>query len=130
MADSKQPFNKLLVFVAAAVVLGAMFWLRSGKRATEEGLGTITALDVAGRHATIEVSDPSTGVTREYEGEVPADCRIKIDDKDVGFGDLKVGDYVRVRAKLERRAKTPGGKKRPYMVAEQVVVLRDKSKAP
>ena len=130
MADSKQPVNKALLVVAGVIVLGAMIWLRSGKRATEEGVGTITALDVASRHATIEVSDPSTGKTREYEGDLPANCAIKIDDKDMAIGDLKVGDYVRVRARLERRAKTPGGKKKPYMVAEQVVVLRDKPKGP
>ncbi|MFH1747115.1 MAG: hypothetical protein ABIG44_08735 [Planctomycetota bacterium] len=58
--------------------------------------GTITALDVSSRTATLEFVHPKSGRTITLEGSVPLDCDIRIDDRPADLADLRVGEEASV----------------------------------
>ncbi len=112
---------------AALIAITVLGWLRTGASATEFGSGTITAIDTAGRLASIEVVIPSTGATRQLTGSVPEHCVIEINGKTATLNDLRVGERVSVAAKIERNATGPDGKRKARFTVEQVRVERNVS---
>ena len=116
--------RQYLIAGAALIVVVVLAWLRSGSAATEFGSGTITAIDTAGRLASIEVVIPSTGATRELTGSVPENCVIEIDGKTAQLHDLRVGEHVSVVARIERNAAGPDGKRKTRFLVEHVRVER------
>lgn len=87
------------------------------------GRGTIRSLDVATRQASVEVIVPATGLTRELQGDISTDCAIEIDGKPASLGDLRVGDSVEVRARIDR-SRGPDGKRKVRFTAEHVRCTR------
>jgi hypothetical protein len=109
----------LVVVLAASVVL----YLRYATPIVEMGGGTIRSLDLASRRATLEVILPATGATRQLEGEVPVGCKIEINGKPANLEDLRVGDTVQVRARIDR-SRDPDGHRRAKFTAEHVRCTR------
>ena len=130
MAGSKVTARQAVIVGVCAIAIALLAWVRFSATSVEEGDGTIWEIDYAGREATIEVVNPSTGKTLVYQGVIPSECVITINNKQAAFADLLKGDKVHVRASLERRAVTPGGKKKPHWTAQQVLVTREASTAP
>lgn len=103
------------MLAAVAVVL----YVRNTTSIVEMGRGTIRTLDVATRQASVEVIVPATGVTRELHGEVASDCAIEIDGKPATLADLRVGDAVEVRARIDR-TRGADGKRHVRFTAEHI----------
>lgn len=130
MANTRVTARQAVFVGIIAIAVAALAWVRFSATSVEEGDGTIWNIDYKAREATIEVVNPSTGKTLVYQGVIPAECQIAINNKQAAFTDLLKGDKVHVRASLERRAATPGGKKKPHWTAQQVLVTRETSTAP
>src|ERR1043166_2675800 len=107
MAGSKVTARQAVIVGVCAFAIALLAWVRFSATSVEEGDGTIWEIDYAGREATIEVVNPSTGKTLVYQGVIPSECVITINNKQAAFADLLKGDKVHVRASLERRAVTP-----------------------
>ncbi|HVP10911.1 MAG TPA: hypothetical protein VMV94_06930 [Phycisphaerae bacterium] len=119
--------SRMWIIVVVVIVLAVFIGLRSlAGPPSHEGQGTITAIDLTARRATVEAIDPANGNRRDYIGTVAPDCAITIDDKPAKLEDLKVGDLVRVRVHSDRKAEKINGK-RP-MVAEMIKVTRKEGK--
>ena len=123
MATQPASKNRILIVVVIVIGAGALVGIRSlAGPPGHEGQGTITAIDLANRRATVEAIDPANGIKRDYVGSVPKDCPISINGKPAQFEDLKEGDLARVRVHSDRKAEKINGK-RP-MVAEFIEVTR------
>ena len=114
-----------IALLALVVIAGAaLAWIRSSASASEVADGTITAIDLATRRASIEIIIPATGATRELSGTIPGSCRIEIDGRPATLADARVGDRVEVRARIQRSARGPDGKRQTRFTAEDVRVTR------
>ena len=130
MDKPKRTARNMAVGGVVIIAVSLLVWVRLSASSVEEGTGSIIALDLAERRASLEVVNPSTGKTRQYDGSIPPECEIMINGKAATLADLRVGDSVRVRASLERRSKNPGGKVKPYMTAQHVFVTRETDSGP
>jgi len=115
--------RNIAVFVVLALVASVILYVRFAMPVVEMGGGTIRSLDLASRRATVEVILPSTGNTRQLEGEVPVECKIEINGKPAGLEDLRVGDAVQVRARIDR-SRGPDGKRHVKFTAEHIRCTR------
>ncbi len=116
--------TKIGLIVIGVAVVALLIWQQLAGPVAQEGDGTITFLDAAARKAALEVVDPANGATREYRGDIPAECVITINGKPARLEELKVGDRVHVNVRLDRKVRTAGDKKRPLIIADKVEVTR------
>jgi hypothetical protein len=115
--------SRVWIIAVIVIVIAVLAGLRSMAVApSHEGQGTITALDLAARRATVEAVDPANGRKRDYVGTVPQECPITINGKPAKLEDLRVGDLARVSVRSDRKAEKINGK-RP-MIANWIKVTR------
>jgi hypothetical protein len=97
--DMKTRLIIAVVAIVVVIVVGSEY-RRQQKDSVRQIEGTITAIDVAARQASVEFVHPKSGQRFQLAGDVPADCEIRIDDKPATLADLKVGDVVQVKGTM------------------------------
>lgn len=86
---------------AAALIAGGLHYLHGKLRPQVRTVeGTIVQLDPAARRAAIEIRHPRTGKSILIHGDVPADCDIRIDDREATLADLTLGERARVQGTI------------------------------
>ncbi len=101
------------------VGIAVLIYVRNTTPVVEMGNGTIRSLDPVKRQASVEVILPATGTTRELQGDIAPDCAIEIDGKPAALADLRVGDSVQVRARIDR-SRGSDGKRHVRFTAEHI----------
>lgn len=124
VASKKVSPTKIALIVVGIAVVVLLVWQQFAGPVTQEGDGTITAIDAAAGEASMEITDPANGKTREYKGRISPACVITINGKPAKVEDLCVGDRVHVRVTIDRTVRPEADKKRPLIVAERVEVTR------
>ena len=105
MANENQNTTRIVIAVVGIVVIGGL-WLalkshRPSRDAVKVNKATVTAIDVAGRRATVEFIHSKSGQLISMDGDLPDDDKIRIDGKPATIRDVRVGDKV----VLERKDK-------------------------
>ncbi|MCG3138666.1 MAG: hypothetical protein HJJLKODD_02534 [Phycisphaerae bacterium] len=114
--EPSRRFKLVAGFVGLVIVLGLAVWyvqqqmVRAGKVT-----GTIKAIDITLRQATLEFTHPKNGTRQILSGEAAPDCVILIDNQPAEFSDLRVGDVAQVEGNIHMG---------PKLIATRVQVQR------
>jgi hypothetical protein len=130
MSSNTVSSRKAVIAIGALVILAVIVVPRFMPVAPYEGQGRITSIDPAERTISVEVVDPTNGVTRELSGIVPADCAITINGAPAAFADLRVDDIIQGRARIEQADRGPDGERKQRLAAERIDVTRSEGGAP
>jgi hypothetical protein len=84
--------------VAAVVAISLALQGATGTAHTVEGI--VSHIDLSTRTAAIELIQKKTGLPIEVSSQVPPNCDIRIDGRPADLADLRVGQRVRVHARL------------------------------
>jgi hypothetical protein len=86
----------IIAIVGLIVVVGLWRAISSGKPSgvVKTVPGTVTAIDVANRQATVEIKNSKTGEAFSMTGPLPDDSKIRVDGKPATARDVQVGDKV------------------------------------
>lgn len=90
-----------LMWLGIAVAIGVALWLVL-KPDIRSVKGTVVHVDTVARKATLEIKDPRGGNAFEITGTIPPECPITIDGAPAAIGDVRVGDFARVKGELKR----------------------------
>jgi len=112
-----------MAFVIIVLVLGATVVLpRFRGPARQTAQGTITQVDPAAKHVSLEYIEPANGATREVSGEVSATCKITVNGAAATLAQLQKGDTVWAQGLVERHKES--GKRTTHIVVEEIRVTR------
>ncbi len=90
-----------IIGVVLVLVIGSK--MRSSDKPKEREIeGTITAVNVSLRTASVEFVHPKTGQTMTISSEIPPDCDIQIDGKPAQLEDVRVGESARVVGTMQK----------------------------
>jgi hypothetical protein len=117
--------RKWVLAVVLIVGLAAFEFLRSSsRRFVHEASGTVVAVDSAARTAKLEMIDPANGATRQFDGAIPETCKITVNGTPATLADLRVGDAVQVRVRIERRGSRSDRDRTTLTTAEAIDIKR------
>ena len=114
----------LAVVLVVAGVAAIEFLRTSSRRFVHEASGTVVAVDPAARTAKLEMIDPANGATRQFDGAIPETCKITINGRPATLADLRVGDAVQVRVRIERHGSRSDRNRKTLTTAEAIDIQR------
>ena len=127
MAGSKARTKWVVVVVLVVGVAAFEFLRSSSRRFVHEASGTVVAVDPSARTAKLEMIDPANGATRPFDGVIPETCKITLNGRPATLGDLRVGDAVQVRVRIERRGSRSDRDRKTLTSAEAIDIKRHDS---
>lgn len=114
----------LAVVLVVAGVAAIEFLRTSSRRFVHEASGTVVAVDPAARTAKLEMIDPANGATRQFDGAIPETCTITLNGRPAALADLRVGDAVQVRVRIERHGSRSDRNRKTLTTAEAIDIQR------
>ncbi len=112
-------------FFARRIGTPIEFLRTSSRHFVHEASGTVVAVDPAARTAKLEMIDPANRATRQFDGAIPETCTITVNGRRATLADLRVGDAVQARVRIERRGSRSDRDRRTLTTAEAVDIKRN-----